>query len=125
MKRMVTALILWGLVVSAVLAGCLSQKGKAPSYVLRYAENQPLDYPTTQGGIYFAQLVEERTNGDVKILVHYDEELGDETSVLQQVRFGGIDFARVSLSQVVTYSEKHAVLNYRICTTTTHISGPY
>ena len=110
MKRIVAALILWGIVLSAILAGCFSQSGEAPSYVLRYAENQPLDYPTTQGGIYFAQLVEERTNGDVKILVHYDEELGDETSVLQQVRFGGIDFARVSLSQIVTYSEKHAVL---------------
>lgn len=110
MKRIVTALILWSIVLSAILAGCFQQAAKTPTYVLRYAENQPLDYPTTQGGIRFAQLVEERTNGNVKILVHYDEELGNETSVLQQVRFGGIDFARVSLSQVVTYSEKHAVL---------------
>ena len=110
MKRVWGTLLLSAGILSITLIGCLHPQTKTPTYVLRYAENQALDYPTTQGGIYFARLVEERTNGDIKIHMHYGEELGEESSVLQQVHFGGIDFARVSTAQIIPYSEKYAIL---------------
>lgn len=110
MRRVWWSLLLSVGILSVALVGCFHSQAKVPTYVLRYAENQAFDYPTTQGGIYFAQLVEERTNGDIKIHMHYGEELGEESSVLQQVHFGGIDFARISTAQIVPYSEKHAVL---------------
>ena len=68
-----------------------------PEYVLSYAENQEKDYPTTLGGKYFAQLVEERTERRIKILVQHSAERGDETEVVEQLKYGGVDFARVSL----------------------------
>ncbi len=110
MKRVWGTLLLSAGILSIALIGCLHPQVKTPTYVLRYAENQAADYPTTQGGIYFARLVEERTNGDIKIHMHYGEELGEESAVLQQVHFGGIDFARVSTAQIIPYSEKHAIL---------------
>jgi len=80
------------------LAGCASQpKEPEPELILRYADNQPQGYPTTLAAEYFAQLVQERTQGKILVLVYSDGELGDENSVLEQVQFGGIDFARVSL----------------------------
>ena len=72
----------------------------APEYVFLYAENQIADYPTTQGANRFAELVYERTNGRIKILVKHDAELGSESEVIEQMRYGGIAFARVSLSQL-------------------------
>ena len=69
-----------------------------PELILRYAENQPEDYPTTKAALDFARRVEEKTNGRVKIAVYSGGELGAEQSVIQQMQFGGIDFARVSLS---------------------------
>ena len=69
-----------------------------PELILRYAENQPDDYPTTKAALDFARRVEEKTNGRVKIAVYSGGELGAEQSVIQQMQFGGIDFARVSLS---------------------------
>lgn len=81
-----------------------------PEYILTYAENQTEDYPTTQGGYRFAQLVNERTEGRIRILVYANAQLGDETSVLEQLRFGGIDFARCSLSTMTSYSEMSNVL---------------
>lgn len=72
----------------------------APEYVFLYAENQIADYPTTQGANKFADLVYERTNGRIKILVKPDAELGSESEVIEQMRYGGIAFARVSLSQL-------------------------
>ena len=79
-----------------------------PQYVFTYAENQPEDYPTTQGAYHFAGLVEERTNGRIKINVHAGAKLGDEVSVIEQVQFGGIDFARAS---IMTMSETVPALN--------------
>ena len=81
-----------------------------PELILRYAENQPEDYPTTQAALDFARRVEEKTNGRVKIAVYSGGELGAEQSVIQQMQFGGIDFARVSLSQLAGYLPSLSVL---------------
>lgn len=71
-----------------------------PEYVFNYAENQTADYPTTRGANRFAELVEERTGGRIQILVQPEAVLGAEKDVLKQMQYGGIDFARVSLSQL-------------------------
>ena len=76
-----------------------------PEYVFTYAENQTEDYPTTQGAYRFAQLVNKRTQGRIQIRVYANAQLGDETSTLEQLRFGGLDFARCSLSTMTAYSE--------------------
>lgn len=69
-----------------------------PEYVLTYAENQAADYPTSLGAYRFAELVEERSGGRIKIMVKAAAALGDEKTILEQLQFGGVDFARVSLS---------------------------
>ncbi len=74
-----------------------------PELILRYAENQPEDYPTTQAALTFAEKVNQRTDGRVKIIVYSKGELGAERSVIQQMQYGGIDFSRVSLSQLAEY----------------------
>ena len=81
-----------------------------PELILRYAENQPEDYPTTQAALVFAEKVEEKTNGRVKVAVYSGGELGAEQSVIEQMQFGGIDFARVSLSQLAEYVPSLSVL---------------
>ena len=78
--------------------------------ILRYAENQPEDYPTTQAALAFAGLMADRTAGRVKVAVYSGGELGAEQSVIQQMQFGGIDFARVSLSQLAEYIPALSVL---------------
>lgn len=87
------------------LCGCRQQEPEEakPELILRYAENQPEDYPTTQAALAFAGLMADRTAGRVKVAVYSGGELGAEQSVIQQMQFGGIDFARVSLSQLAEY----------------------
>ena len=96
------------------LTGCTAPEPTAeepqPELILRYAENQPEDYPTTQAALAFADLVAQRTNGRVKVLVYSGGELGAEQSVIQQMQFGGIDFSRVSLSQLAEYEPALSVL---------------
>ncbi len=76
------------------------KKNKTPEFVFLYAENQPDGYPTTLGAEHFASLVEERTGGEIQILIKSGGELGVEKDVIQQLSYGGIDFARISLSQL-------------------------
>lgn|GEM_PF-18975 len=81
-----------------------------PEYVFTYAENQTSDYPTTQAARYFAKLVNQETEGRIEIRVYPRAELGDEKSSIEQLCFGGIDFARVSLGSTSEYSEESVVL---------------
>ena len=83
---------------------------QAPELVLFYAENQIEDYPTTHGAYRFADLVYERTDGRIKVLVKPNAELGSESEVIQQLQYGGIGFARVSLSQLAEYMPEMNVL---------------
>lgn len=109
-RSIVPALI--GILMSVIIILCLNIKDgeKNPEYILFYAENQTADYPTTLGGLRFAELVEERTEGRIRIIVKYDGELGREKDVIDQMRYGGIAFSRVSLSQLAEYIPRMNVL---------------
>lgn len=106
--------LLLGVVAVATLfvfASCGAKKeAAAQNMVLRYAENQPQDYPTTKAAYEFAKMVEEKTQGRIKIEVYYGGQLGDEKSVIEQIQFGAIDFTRVSVSPLAEFSKALNVL---------------
>ena len=81
-----------------------------PDYIFTYAENQNEDYPTTQGAREFARLVNEKSQGRIRVRVYANAQLGDEASAVQQVQYGGIDFVRASLAAITDYSEETIVL---------------
>lgn len=89
-------------ILAVILLGSCDNKHqravRSPEFVFFYAENQDKDYPTTLGGYKFSELVEERSKGRIKIIVQPDSTLGCEKEVMEQLQFGGIDFARISLS---------------------------
>lgn len=80
------------------LCACAESESTEPEYVLTYAGNQPQNYPTSLGAERFAELVNERTDGNVVIQVKYAGEYGTDGEVVRQLEFGGIDFAHVSLA---------------------------
>ncbi len=97
------------------LSGCKYNQEKAmeervPEYVFTYAENQPEGYPTTLAAYKFADLVYERTDGRIKIKVHSGGVLADEVTVIEQLQFGGIDFARASIMTMGQFDPKMNVL---------------
>lgn len=109
----------WGygavVLVNILLQGCNFNSGSIkpeviPEYVFTYAENQPEEYPTTLAAYRFADLVYEKTAGRIKINVHSGGVLGDEISVIEQLQFGGIDFARASIMTMGEVEPKVNVL---------------
>jgi len=71
---------------------------------LTVAEIHPEDYPTTQGLFKFAELVKERSNGEIVVDVKFGGVLGQgEKEVVEQVQFGALDMARISISPVTEF----------------------
>ncbi len=71
--------------------------------VLNLASNHTQDFVTSLACRHFAELVEERTGGAVKIECYFDAVLGEETATLEQCQYGGIDFIRVSMSPLAEF----------------------
>ncbi|MCK5197491.1 MAG: TRAP transporter substrate-binding protein, partial [Spirochaetales bacterium] len=91
MKRGMVVLLLVLLTAgfSWAVGGAETEVSSEP-IVLRLAETHGADYPTTQGDYEFARLVEERSNGRIKIEVYPGSQLGEERAVIEQVQFGAI-----------------------------------
>ncbi|NIS59262.1 MAG: DctP family TRAP transporter solute-binding subunit [Proteobacteria bacterium] len=71
---------------------------------LTVAEIHPKDYPTTQGLFKFAELVKQRSAGQILIDVKYGGQLGKgEKKVVEQVQFGALDMARISVSPMTEF----------------------
>ncbi|MEH7235043.1 TRAP transporter substrate-binding protein [Bacillus sp. JJ1562] len=86
-------------------------KPEEKTYQFRLAETHPIDYPTTKGDIKFAELVEERSNGRIKIDVFPSSQLGEEKSVIEQVQLGAIEFTRVSSGPLAEFNSDFGVFS--------------
>ena len=85
------------LVLTLVLGMVLSVSVIAKNpIVLRLAENQPENNPVTAADRYFAELVKEKTDGNVIVEVYPGAVLGEEVDSIQQTRAGVIAMARVN-----------------------------
>lgn len=76
----------------------------------RLSEIHPPEHPATQGDLEFARLVEEKTEGRIIIKVYHSGALGGESEVMEQVLFGGIDFARISIGRLTEIAPQLNVL---------------
>ena len=107
--------VLLGLAAICLLNGCgvssdnyhTSDENKL---ILRLAETQAQDSPSAKGAREFARLVEQKTEGRIRIKVYDSGQLGQENSVIEQVQFGGIDFARVGVASLGNYSTRVRIL---------------
>ncbi|MDO5294493.1 MAG: TRAP transporter substrate-binding protein [bacterium] len=109
MKRKIRNIVL--IAVVALTVGYIysqngKQKEKQEQYIFRLAEVHSAEYPTTKANEYFAKLVEERTEGRIKIKVYADGVLGEEIDVIEGLQYGGIDFARISIAPIAEYVEE-------------------
>lgn len=85
---------------------CQKNKNKSETIVLKAADIHPENYPTVVGLQEFARLVEQRSDGRIKIQILSNGTEGDETTILEKVQFGKLDFARVSISPLSTFDEE-------------------
>ena len=101
MKKTITILI----ILAMLTALSISASAESPEIVLRLAETQTETYPATMGAIEFAHLVNERSEGRIKIECYTGGQLGgDEQAIIEQVQFGAIDLTRVNLAPMTEFA---------------------
>ncbi|WP_295579360.1 TRAP transporter substrate-binding protein [uncultured Oscillibacter sp.] len=76
--------------------------GGETTYTLKFGHDNNTDASYHAGALEFQRLVEERTNGQVKIEVFPSAQLGDEAALLEGVRMGTVDFAPCGCSNAAT-----------------------
>ncbi|MBT2654588.1 TRAP transporter substrate-binding protein [Bacillus sp. ISL-18] len=84
-------------------------EGKTLSF--RLADTHPDNYPTVLGDKKFAELVNEKSDGRIKITVFPNSQLGDEKSVIEQVQLGAVEFTRVSTGPLAEFSKPLGVFS--------------
>ena len=60
----------------------------------------------------FKELIEERSNGDIKIQIFHSASLGNETEILQQVQMNAVQMAIVTGGPFDTFDPMARVINY-------------
>ncbi|MFC5447404.1 TRAP transporter substrate-binding protein [Paenibacillus aestuarii] len=126
-KKLVTGSVVALLLTGSILTGCSSQpaaggnsqgstgaakpEDKKPTLTMRLADTHPPDYPTVLGDKKFAELVNQKSNGRIKIDVFPSSQLGEEKAVVEQVQLGAIEFTRVSTGVVADFSKAMGVFS--------------
>jgi tripartite ATP-independent transporter DctP family solute receptor len=107
MNKWITLGILAGLLGTLLATGCNSGPSApaAPSQiVLKAADIQPEDYPTTMGMKYMAKLLDERSNGRIKMQVYGGGQLGQEKETIEMTQAGTIAFNRINAAPLASFS---------------------
>ena len=98
------------LLVALFAFAVVAVSAQAAETILRLAETHPKDYPTTQGDYKFAELVEKKTDGRIKVEIYHSKQLGEEKAVIEQVQLGAIDLTRTSISPLASFYKDLDVL---------------
>lgn len=85
-------------------------EGAAKPVVMRYATVHPEGYPNGLTAKYFAEAVEEATEGRVRIEVYFSGELGDQKSYIEQCQMGTLDFGDVNAAPLENFVPEVGVL---------------
>ncbi|HEV7368079.1 TRAP transporter substrate-binding protein [Arenibaculum sp.] len=82
---------------ATAVAATLMASSAGAEIVLRSSDTHPDGYPTVEAVKHMGQLLEERTDGRIKIDVYHSAQLGEEKDTIEQTRAGVIDLNRVSM----------------------------
>ena len=104
MKKTLAILLIALFAVSVVVAGgkaegpgsAKSAASEAKPLVLRYGEMNPESHIMAKVGMEFIKLVEQKSNGQIKIEFYPGQQLGDEKTQMQAVQMGAIDLFRAN-----------------------------
>lgn len=98
------------LALAAALVAAPLSLAQAQTITLRSADIHPDGYPTVEAVKYFGQVVEQKTNGRIKVQVFISGQLGQEKDTIEQTRFGVIDLNRVNTAPFNNLIPETAVL---------------
>lgn len=89
-----------------------TEAAKAPeSVTLKLAHTQSTEHPVHKTLEKFAELVEEKSGGTVKVEIYANGVLGDERKCIESLQTGLIDMAKVSVDAMVNFEELYSIFS--------------
>lgn len=85
-------------------------EGKS-TYVLKFGHDQAPDHAYNQAAKWFADEVNKRTNGRVQIKVFPNAQLGEESTMLDSLKMGTLDFCITSTSNASSHVPQMGLLS--------------
>ncbi|WP_246479727.1 TRAP transporter substrate-binding protein [Kaustia mangrovi] len=96
---------------AATLAVMAASVGAQAQTTLRFAHTQPTSDTHHLAAERFAELVEERTDGEITISIHPAGELGNDPAILEGIRLGTIDIGQTGNPFYTRFEPKLNVLD--------------
>ncbi len=87
----------FSLMATALALGLMASPASAQT-TLRSTDIHPDGYPTVEAVKFMGRLIEQRTNGRIKINTFHSAQLGNEKDTIEQTRFGVIDINRINMA---------------------------
>lgn len=99
MRRVIVVLTV---ILPLFLIGCTTslQQTPAAEHLLRFSVNTDQSSPSGIAAQAFADMVSERSEGIIVLVPYFNDTLGDENAVMEQLALGGIDLGFISLQQL-------------------------
>lgn len=97
-----------------LLAGLILAFGASTGWAvekMRLGHGLPEDHPAHKSMVKFAELVKERSKGEIEITVFANGVLGGEREMLEQVQNGILEMTKASASPLETFSTDYKVFN--------------
>ena len=87
------------------------KKASEPEFTLKFAHVEATSHAFQQTSEYFANEVNKRTNGRVKVSVFPNGQLGNEMAMLDSLRVGAIDFAIITTPNLTGHVPEMGILS--------------
>lgn len=99
------------LLAVGVMSACGTQASSDGTITMRLAHNQSETHPVHKSLTEFVRLTEEKTNGEVKIQLYPNGQLGAEREVIELTQTGAVDLSKVSASALESFSEVYSLFS--------------
>ncbi|MAA99039.1 MAG: TRAP transporter substrate-binding protein DctP [Stappia sp.] len=93
----------------AALIAALASTAEARTLKLNH--NNPEDHPLHKSLEFMADRVNELTDGDLKVRVYANAQLGNQRESMELMQNGSLDMARSNASELEAFEESYAALN--------------
>jgi len=93
-----------------LFSGLLVVGAASTKYTLSLAHISPVEHPAHKGSLLFKQLVEERTNGEVKIEIYPNSTLGSAPEYTEQMKLGVVAFGLSTSGQLQQWVKECAAV---------------
>ncbi len=98
--------------VFSILMGLLPWSvatGAEKTIVIKLAHVHVPEHPTSVGCLRFAKLMEERTNGRVKVEVYPGSQMGNERELYEALMMGTLEMGTISTSTIASFTRESGV----------------